>query len=48
VIPKKPAPDLIRSGNLVSEKRALTLDPRDHAQAKRQASAAIQSDGFTF
>jgi hypothetical protein len=31
MIPKKPAPDLIRGGYRFSEKHALGLDPRDHA-----------------
>jgi hypothetical protein len=34
MIPKKPAPDLIRGGNRFSEKHALGLDSRDHAQTK--------------
>jgi hypothetical protein len=35
MIPKKPAPDLIRGGNRFSEKHALGLDLRDHAQTKK-------------
>jgi hypothetical protein len=35
MIPKKPAPDLIRGGNRFSEKHALGLDPRDHAQTEK-------------
>ena len=31
MIPKKPAPDLIRGGYRFSEKHALGLDPGDHA-----------------
>ena len=34
MIPKKPALDLVRGGNQFSEKHALGLDPRDHAQRK--------------
>ena len=35
MIPKKPAPDLIRGRNRFSEKHALGLDPRDHAQTEK-------------
>jgi hypothetical protein len=42
MIPKKPAPDLIRGGNRFSEKHALGLDPRDHAQTKSQSGITIR------
>ncbi len=46
MIPKKPAPDLIRGGNRFSEKHALGLDPGDHAQTKKlePGSDAIRTD----
>jgi hypothetical protein len=42
MIPKKPAPDVIRGGNRFSEKHALGLDPRDHAQAKSWSGMTIR------
>jgi hypothetical protein len=42
MIPKKPAPDLIRGGSRFSEKHALGLDPRDHAQTRNQIGMTIR------
>jgi hypothetical protein len=47
MIPKKPAPDLVRGGNRFSEKHALGLDPRDHAQTINKSVIAIQPEAIT-
>jgi hypothetical protein len=42
MIPKKPAPDLIRGGYRFSEKHALGLDPRDHAPTVKESEMMIR------
>src|SRR5262245_22036002 len=43
MIPKKPAPDLIRGGYRFSETHVLGLDPRDHAPTIRWSEMALRS-----
>jgi len=40
--PKKPAPDVIRGVQRFSEKQALGLDPRDHAETRSQIGMTIR------
>jgi hypothetical protein len=42
MIPKKPAPDLIRGVQRFSEKHVLGLDPRDHAQTTIEIGMTIR------